>query len=40
MYDLAVEEAQKVLSKEKATQEEVNLPKKQLEAAGASVELK
>ena len=33
VYDLAVEEAQKVLSKEKATQEEVNLAKKQLEAA-------
>ena len=33
VYDLAVEEAQKVLSKEKATQEEVNLAKKQLAAA-------
>ena len=33
VYDLAVEEAQKILSKEKATQEEVNLAKKQLAAA-------
>ena len=33
VYDLAVEEAQKVLAKEKATQEEVNLAKKQLAAA-------
>ena len=30
VYDLAVEEAQKILSKEKATQEEVNLAKKHL----------